>query len=90
MQTATTKRCVLTIGSHWVFGTKRVCDVYDHVRKGILTLLTLQKAMLKKESEVINRRLRLEKVAGETVAKEVAAKAEAARAAAAARRYVLA
>jgi len=64
--------------------TKRVCDVYDHVRKGILTLLTLQKAMLKKESEVINRRLRLEKVAGETVAKEVAAKAEAARAAAAA------
>ncbi len=61
--------------------TKRVCDMYDHVRKGILTLLTLQKVMLKKESEVINRRNKLEKVAGETVAREIAAKAEAAHAA---------
>lgn len=64
--------------------TKRVCDVYDHVRKGVLTLLTLQKAMLKKESEVVSRRNKLEKVAGAAIAKEIAAKAEAASAAAAA------
>ncbi len=61
--------------------TKRVCDMYDHVRKGVLTLLTLQKIMLKKESEVVNRRHKLEKIAGETVAREIAAKAEAANAA---------
>ena len=64
--------------------TKRVCDIYDHVRKGALTLLTLQKAMLKKESEVVSRRNKLEKIAGAAVAREIAAKAEAASAAAAA------
>merc|ERR1711957_629814 len=48
--------------------TKRVCDMYDHVRKG---LLTLQKAMFKKESEVLSRRNRLEKIAGAAVAKEI-------------------
>ena len=57
--------------------TKRVCDMYDHVRKGALTLLTLQKVMLKKESEVVSRRNKLEKVAGAAVAREITAKAEA-------------
>jgi len=52
--------------------TKRVCDLYDHVRKGVLMLLTLQKVMLKKESEVVSRRVKLEKVAGSAVAREVA------------------
>lgn len=64
--------------------TKRVCDMYDHVRKGALTLLTLQKAMLKKESEVTTRRNKLEKAAGAAVAREIQIKAEAAKAAAAA------
>jgi DNA methyltransferase 1-associated protein 1 len=64
--------------------TKRVCDMYDHVRKGALTLLTLQKAMLKKESEVMTRRNKLEKIAGAAVAREIQIKAEAAKAAAAA------
>ena len=63
--------------------TKRVCDMYDHVRKASLTLLTLQKAMHKKESEVLARRNRLEKVAGTAVAKEAQLKAEAASKAAA-------
>ena len=64
--------------------TKRVCDMYDHVRKGVLTLLTLQKAMFKNESEVLSRRNRLEKIAGAAVAREVQIKADAASAALAA------
>jgi len=64
--------------------TKRVCDMYDHVRKGVLTLLTLQKAMFKNESEVLSRRNRLEKIAGAAVAREIQIKADAASAAAAA------
>lgn len=64
--------------------TNRVCDMYDHVRKGALTLLTLQKIMLKRESDVINKRMKLEKVAGATAAKEAAIRSEAAAAAAAA------
>jgi DNA methyltransferase 1-associated protein 1 len=64
--------------------TNRVCDTYDHVRKGALTLLTLQKIMLKRESEVVNKRLKLEKVAGATATKAAAARAEAAAAAASA------
>ena len=64
--------------------TKRVCDMYDHVRKGVLTLLTLQKAMFKNESEVLSRRNRLEKIAGAAVAREIQIKADAASAALAA------
>lgn len=64
--------------------TNRVCDMYDHVRKGALTLLTLQKIMLKRESEVVNKRLKLEKVAGATATKAATARAEAAAAAASA------
>jgi DNA methyltransferase 1-associated protein 1 len=64
--------------------TKRVCDLYDHVRKGALMLLTLQKVMLKKESEVVSCRLRLEKMAGTVVQQREAAAASAAAAAAAA------
>jgi len=61
--------------------TKRVCDMYDHVRKGALTLLTLQKVMLKKEGEVVSRRVKLEKIAGNAVAREAANAAAAAAAA---------
>jgi len=57
--------------------TKRVCDMYDHVRKGALTLLTLQKVMLKKEGEVVSRMIKLEKIAGTAVAREVANEAAA-------------
>lgn len=53
--------------------TNRVCDMYDHVRKGVLTLLALQKIMLKRESEVVSKRLKLEKVAGATALKAVEA-----------------
>ena len=53
--------------------TKRVCDLYDHVRKGVLTLLTLQKVMLKREGEVKNRRLKLEKLIGSAKARHVVA-----------------
>jgi len=62
--------------------TKRVCDLYDHVRKGALMLLTLQKIMLKQESEVISRRLKLEKMTG-TIVQERKAAADIAAAAAA-------
>jgi len=58
--------------------TKRVCDMYDHVRKGVLTLLTLQKVMLKKESEVVSRRVKLEKIAGNAVARDLVTKNAAA------------
>ncbi len=42
--------------------TKRVCDLYDHVRRDALVLLSLQKIMLKKENDVIGKRMRLEKM----------------------------
>ena len=39
--------------------TKRSCDMYDNLRKSVLTLLTLQKLALKKEAEVASKRKRL-------------------------------
>jgi DNA methyltransferase 1-associated protein 1 len=42
--------------------TKRVCDVYDSVRKDILTLLTLQKVLLQKEGNLQAKRVKLSKM----------------------------
>jgi DNA methyltransferase 1-associated protein 1 len=39
--------------------TKRACDLYDEVRKDALTLLILQKIVLRKEAEVIAKRGKL-------------------------------
>ena len=44
--------------------TKRVCDLYDSVRKDILMLLTLQKMLLQKEGNLQAKRLRLSKLVG--------------------------
>ena len=44
--------------------TKRVCDLYDAVRKDALTLITLQKMVIQKEAQLQNKRLRLAKMSG--------------------------
>ena len=44
--------------------TKRVCDMYDVVRKDILTLLTLQKMVLQKEGQLQSKRMKLSKMGG--------------------------
>ena len=44
--------------------TKRVCDLYDAVRKDILTLLTLQKMALQKEGQLQSKRMKLSKMGG--------------------------
>lgn len=44
--------------------TKRICDLYDAVRKNTLTLLTLQKVVLQKEGQLQTKRLRLAKLGG--------------------------
>lgn len=44
--------------------TKRVCDVYDQVRKDILTLVTLQKLVLQKEGTLHTKRVKLSKLGG--------------------------
>jgi DNA methyltransferase 1-associated protein 1 len=44
--------------------TKRVCDLYDNVRKDTLTLLVLQKNLLQKEGLVESKRLKLAKMGG--------------------------
>ena len=44
--------------------TKRVCDLYDFVRRDVLTLLILQKNALQKEGLVQGRRLKLAKMGG--------------------------
>jgi len=42
--------------------TKRCCDLYDSLRKNVITLLTLQKIALKKEYDVAAKRTRLNKL----------------------------
>jgi DNA methyltransferase 1-associated protein 1 len=42
--------------------TKRVCDVYDQVRKDILTLITLQKLVMQKEGTLHAKRVKLAKL----------------------------
>ena len=44
--------------------TKRVCDLYDSVRKDILKLLALQKMLLQKDGNLQAKRTKLAKVAG--------------------------
>jgi DNA methyltransferase 1-associated protein 1 len=44
--------------------TKRVCDLYDSVRKDALTLLTLQKMAIQKDAQLQSKRLRLAKMGG--------------------------
>lgn len=44
--------------------TKRACDLYDEVRKDALTLLILQKIVLRKEAEVMTKREKLVDVLG--------------------------
>lgn len=50
--------------------TKRVCDVYDTVRKDILTLLTLQKLVLQREGQLQSKRVKLSKLAVSTLVPE--------------------
>ena len=44
--------------------TKRVCDVYDRVRKDVLTLLSLRKLLLQKEGNLQAKRVKLAKLSG--------------------------
>jgi DNA methyltransferase 1-associated protein 1 len=46
--------------------TKRVCDLYDAVRKDILTLLILQKDVLQKDGLLASMRMRLGKKSGKS------------------------
>ena len=62
----------LNITSRPTVPTKRICDLYDFVRRDALTLLTLQKICAKKEGEVVNKRVKLEKMAGGAVAQDLA------------------
>jgi DNA methyltransferase 1-associated protein 1 len=50
--------------------TKRVCDVYDTVRKDIITLLTLQKLVLQREGQLQAKRVKLSKLGVSTLAPE--------------------
>jgi DNA methyltransferase 1-associated protein 1 len=47
--------------------TKRVCDIYDSVRKDILTLVTLQKMVMQKEGTLHAKRVKLSKLGGSDV-----------------------
>mmetsp|Transcript_20724 Transcript_20724/g.23660 ORF Transcript_20724/g.23660 Transcript_20724/m.23660 type:complete len:724 (-) Transcript_20724:82-2253(-) len=44
-----------------ILPTKRTCDMYDSVRKDVLTLLIIQKAVIQKEGQLQTKRLRLAK-----------------------------
>ncbi|CAJ1969646.1 unnamed protein product [Cylindrotheca closterium] len=44
--------------------TRRVCDLYDTVRKHILTLITLKKQLMQKEGSLQAKRVRLAKLRG--------------------------
>lgn len=50
--------------------TKRVCDVYDFVRKDTLTLLTLKKIVMQREGQLQSKRLRLSRMGGSTLTPE--------------------
>ena len=54
----------LKIAKRLLVPTKRICDVYDSVRKDVLTLLTLQKVLLQKEGQLHAKRLRLATLGG--------------------------
>ena len=57
--------------------TKRVCDMYDSVRKDTITLIALEKICLKREQEVQGRRTRLSKLGGSLAALKAAERAKA-------------
>ena len=44
--------------------TKRVCDMYDLVRKDVLTLVTLKKMLMQREGQLQSKRLRLSRMGG--------------------------
>lgn len=44
--------------------TKRVCDLYDSIRKNVLTLLTLKKMAMQKEGNLLSKRVKLSKLRG--------------------------
>ncbi len=50
--------------------TKRVCDMYDLVRKDVLTLLTLKKMLMQREGQLQSKRLRLSRMGGSMLAAE--------------------
>lgn len=50
--------------------TKRVCDLYDSVRKDTLTLVTLQKMISQREGQLQSKRLKLCKLGGNMLATE--------------------
>mmetsp|Transcript_8299 Transcript_8299/g.17202 ORF Transcript_8299/g.17202 Transcript_8299/m.17202 type:complete len:680 (-) Transcript_8299:63-2102(-) len=50
--------------------TKRVCDMYDHVRKDVLTLLTLKKMLMQREGQLQSKRLRLSRIGGSMLTAE--------------------
>ncbi|KAL3922116.1 MAG: hypothetical protein SGILL_002375 [Bacillariaceae sp.] len=47
--------------------TKRVCDLYDVVRKDILTLVTLQKLSMQREGTLQSKRVKLAKLGGNSL-----------------------
>jgi DNA methyltransferase 1-associated protein 1 len=53
--------------------TKRVCDLYDMVRKDILTLVTLQKLTMQKEGILQMKRVKLAKLGGASLPPDDAA-----------------
>jgi DNA methyltransferase 1-associated protein 1 len=50
--------------------TKRVCDLYDSVRKDVLTLVTLQKLTMQKEGQLQSKRVKLAKISGTSLPPE--------------------
>jgi DNA methyltransferase 1-associated protein 1 len=50
--------------------TKRVCDLYDAVRKDILTLITLQKLTMQREGTLQSKRVKLAKLGGASLPPE--------------------
>ena len=54
----------LKIDKTKLIATKRTCDLYDAVRKDILTLLILQKSVFQKEGILQSKRLKLVKLGG--------------------------
>mmetsp|Transcript_5754 Transcript_5754/g.6396 ORF Transcript_5754/g.6396 Transcript_5754/m.6396 type:complete len:683 (+) Transcript_5754:13-2061(+) len=50
--------------------TKRVCDIYDSVRKDILTLVTLQKLVTQREGQLQSKRIKFSKLGGTMITPE--------------------
>jgi len=50
--------------------TKRVCDIYDSVRKDILTLVTLQKLVTQREGQLQSKRIKFSRLGGTMITQE--------------------